>query len=268
VLTNVETDLGAEVATPGLTYTTGGNLWLRLQVAGTRPTTLRMRAWVDGQPEPSSWQVSVTDSEASLQTAAAVGLRAYLSGKATNTPVTVRFSSYSALAPSSVPSGTATATPSSRPANMLANGSFEATGPGWLSPWSFLTRSGAAGTIAQDTSTAEDGAASARITITHSSSEQYYVQLQQGGISLMAGGAYVLSFYAKASANRAIQIALQQVGSPYALHALQDEDLTTGWQHFLVTMPVNAADTNAGVEFNLAGATGQVWLDNVSLTSQ
>jgi len=31
---------------------------------------------------------------------------------------------------------------------------------------------------------------------------------------------------------------------------------------------VNAADANAAVEFNLAGTTGQVWLDNVSLTSQ
>jgi len=270
VLTNTETDLGSEVAVPGLTYIIGGNLWLRLQVAGANPTTLRMRAWADGQSEPSSWQVSVTDSEASLQTAGAVGLRAYLSGKATNAPVTISFSSYSALAVGSGPSVTPTPspTPSSSQTNMLANGSFEATGSSWLSPWSFLTRSGAAGTISQDTSTAADGVASAKITITQSNSEQYYVQLQQSGLSLTAGVTYVLSFYAKASANRAIQVALQQVGSPYALHVLQVENLTTGWQHFLVTVPVNAADPNAGVEFNLAGATGQVWLDNVSLTSQ
>ena len=268
VLTNAETDLGSEVAAPGLTYTAGGKLWLRLQVVGANPTTLRIMAWADGQPEPSNWQVSVADGESSLQATGAIGLRAYLGGKATNAPVTVSFSSYSAVAPGSGPSMTATPTPASGTANMLANGSFEATGPNWLSPWSFLARSGAAGTIAQDTSTAEDGAASARITITQANSQQYYVQLQQGGLSLMAGGTYVLSFYAKASANRAIQVALQQVGSPYALHALQDENLTTGWQRFLVTIPVNAADPNAAVEFNLAGATGQVWLDNVSLTPQ
>jgi len=315
--TDAVTDIGAEAPT-GVTYGPAMYVWARMQVTGTNPTTIRMKAWADGQPEPVAWNLTVTDSQPALQAPGSVGLEATLGSTVSNAPIQVSFDDLRVTdlqAPpcltatatatatgtptaitTGIPTATATGTPtatttgtptatatgtptatatgtptptaSSGSANMVANGSFEVTGPNWLSPWSFLTRSGAAGTIAQDTSTATDGAASARITITQSNSQQYYVQLQQGGLSLAAGSTYVLSFYAKAAATRAIQVALQQVGSPYTLHALQDENLTTGWQHFLVTIPVNAADANAAVEFNLAGTTGQVWLDNVSLTSQ
>ncbi|HEU5223299.1 MAG TPA: PKD domain-containing protein [Candidatus Lumbricidophila sp.] len=74
----------------GLTYTTGQQLNLRFQVFGTSPTTLRARVWSVGQPEPSTWLLSTTDSTAALQTAGNIGLIGYLSGSATN-PVTIAF---------------------------------------------------------------------------------------------------------------------------------------------------------------------------------
>jgi hypothetical protein len=82
------------VVVSGLTYAAGQQLMLRVQVFGTSPTTVRAKLWRTGQPEPSAWQASVTDSTAALQTSGTVGLRTYLSTAATITPVTVKFDNY------------------------------------------------------------------------------------------------------------------------------------------------------------------------------
>ncbi|WP_285113973.1 PKD domain-containing protein [Leifsonia sp. fls2-241-R2A-40a] len=92
LLANGTTLQAATVA--GLTYSAGQQLNLRVHVVGTSPTTLQAKLWSATQAEPAGWQVSVTDSTAGLQSAGSVGLRAYLSGTATNTPVTVRFDNY------------------------------------------------------------------------------------------------------------------------------------------------------------------------------
>lgn len=63
-----DTDTGIS-AGPGVT------VWLRLQVQGTAPTAVRARAWLDGTPEPTSWNVDTTDSTSALQVPGAVGIR-------------------------------------------------------------------------------------------------------------------------------------------------------------------------------------------------
>ena len=68
---------------PGLTYTAGTQLQLRLQVTGTSPTTLQAKVWPVGQPEPATWLSSVTDSTAALQTPGSVALQATLSASST-----------------------------------------------------------------------------------------------------------------------------------------------------------------------------------------
>jgi hypothetical protein len=50
--------------------------------------------WRDGATEPAAWLLTTTDSTATLQAAGSTALIAYLSGSATNTPVTVRFDDY------------------------------------------------------------------------------------------------------------------------------------------------------------------------------
>ncbi|MGH1523721.1 PKD domain-containing protein [Leifsonia sp. L25] len=82
----------------GLAYTPGMQLDLRVQVVGTSPTTLQAKVWAAAGTEPASWQVSLTDSTAALQTAGGVGLRAYLSGTATVSPITVKFADYQVVA--------------------------------------------------------------------------------------------------------------------------------------------------------------------------
>ncbi|HYN29943.1 MAG TPA: PKD domain-containing protein [Dermatophilaceae bacterium] len=83
-----EVSLAGEAVVPGLTLTANDRLLLRTQVTGSAPTTVRLRVWKAGTPEPSTWQRSATDSTPGLQVGGAIGLALYVSGGATNAPVT------------------------------------------------------------------------------------------------------------------------------------------------------------------------------------
>ena len=75
----------------GLTFASGNSLQFRVQVVGTSPTTIRAKVWKVGTTEPSTWQVSTTDSTAGLQTAGSIGLYSYLSRTATPTPSVISY---------------------------------------------------------------------------------------------------------------------------------------------------------------------------------
>jgi PKD repeat protein len=85
---------GGEVVVPGLTYTPGTTLNLRVQVFGTGTTTARARVWT-GATEPTTWQISRTDATAALQANGAVGLAAYRP-TANTTATAIRFSAFTA----------------------------------------------------------------------------------------------------------------------------------------------------------------------------
>lgn len=67
----------------GLTLTAGQQLRVRVQVQGTSPTVVRVKAWAAGSTEPAAWQYTTTDSTVGLQSAGAVRLQTYLSSSAT-----------------------------------------------------------------------------------------------------------------------------------------------------------------------------------------
>lgn len=94
IVGGVVTDLGAPIMVPNVTHVPGVPIWLRMQATGTNPTTIRVKAWNDGQTEPASWTYTITNSAAALQTAGAIGLRAYMSGSISNAPVQYTFSDY------------------------------------------------------------------------------------------------------------------------------------------------------------------------------
>ncbi len=79
--------LGPEKTAPGVRHVQDHFIRLRVQVSGTDPTTIRMKAWADGQSEPSAWQYQASDAAPALQQGGAVGVRAYLSKSASNAPV-------------------------------------------------------------------------------------------------------------------------------------------------------------------------------------
>ena len=82
VVSNAETSLGS-LTLPGVTYTPGAVLQVRLDVSGDTTATLRAKAWLQGIPEPADWSITRTDTTASLQAPGAVGLSTYLAGSAT-----------------------------------------------------------------------------------------------------------------------------------------------------------------------------------------
>ncbi len=81
VVNGIESSIGSEVAT-GLTHSAGAYIRVRFNVTGSNATSLKGRAWPDGQVEPTTWNVQVADSTLGLQVAGSVGLRAYQSGSA------------------------------------------------------------------------------------------------------------------------------------------------------------------------------------------
>jgi PKD repeat protein/aryl-phospho-beta-D-glucosidase BglC (GH1 family) len=74
---------------PGLTWTQGEKLRVRLRVSGTAPSALSARMWEDGTPEPTAWQVTASDSTTALQANGGVGVSTYLSASATQSPMVV-----------------------------------------------------------------------------------------------------------------------------------------------------------------------------------
>ncbi|WP_307796544.1 LamG-like jellyroll fold domain-containing protein [Actinomadura barringtoniae] len=94
--TNAETVVTAEQAVSGLTYAPGQKLRVRFQVTGGSPTTLKAKVWADGTTEPG-WQINGSDSTDGFQVAGGVGLRTYLAGNATNTPISLSVDNFSAI---------------------------------------------------------------------------------------------------------------------------------------------------------------------------
>ncbi|NEK85474.1 PKD domain-containing protein [Blastococcus saxobsidens] len=82
---------GGEQRVSGLTWKPGTTLATRVQVSGTGTTTVTASAWVAGEAEPATPQLTRTDTTGALQAAGSVGLAAYRPSSAT-APTAVRFS--------------------------------------------------------------------------------------------------------------------------------------------------------------------------------
>jgi len=156
-----------------------------------------------------------------------------------------------------------TPAPSGESSNLLRNGSFEASGSGWLAPWRFEA-SGIA-TIQRASDTQAKGAYCASITLTESSPADHAVQLRQGNIPLVAGETYAFVFWAKASTSRAIRPDILHGAHPWTSYFSQVVALTTVWQRYTLMFTSSQTDANGMVLFNVAGAPGVVWISDVSL---
>lgn len=81
-----ETLLGTEVLVSNLTYASGTYLWLKLAVSGTAPSSVKVKAWADAATEPTTWQVTRTDTTTALKAAGLPGVRASTAKSTTNGP--------------------------------------------------------------------------------------------------------------------------------------------------------------------------------------
>jgi hypothetical protein len=166
------------------------------------------------------------------------------------------------LLPTNTPTPTLTPTPTAI-LNLIQNGSFENTGSNWLAPWRF--QSSGRATIKQVNRTKVDGAYSTKVSITKSRSADSAVQLYQGNLPLTRGTTYTIVFWAKASASRSIRLAVDHGASPWSSYFSRSVNITQSWQQYTLTFTAPQTDSNGMLIFNLANATGYVWIDNVSL---
>jgi PKD repeat protein len=95
--TPIESFPGGEVIVPGLTYTVGQNLNVRVQVSGTGTTQIGASVWPAGGTEPATPSMVRSDTTAVLQAAGSVGLLVHRPS-GTTAATTVRFTSFSATA--------------------------------------------------------------------------------------------------------------------------------------------------------------------------
>ncbi len=79
--------VGNETEISRETHTADNWYWVRAQAEDISPTTLRLKVWRDGTPEPEAWDYEAFDSEDSLQAAGGVGVQSVTHSQANNTPV-------------------------------------------------------------------------------------------------------------------------------------------------------------------------------------
>ena len=89
VVNGAETIIQSGPTVPGVSWTQGKKVRVRLRVSGTAPTALAARIWEDGAPEPTAWNVVANDSTPSLQANGGLGISTYLSSSATQSPMTI-----------------------------------------------------------------------------------------------------------------------------------------------------------------------------------
>lgn len=126
--------------------------------------------------------------------------------------------------------------------------------------WTFAAGLPAAATLTRDTGTSASGGASARVRVTAAGDFDWRVTMNTAGtIPVSIGLTYTATFWARASSPRALPVILS-VGGIAA--AGRNVNLTPSWQRFQVMLIPNRQG-NGKVSFFLAGATGDVWLDDV-----
>jgi len=135
-----------------------------------------------------------------------------------------------------------------------------------LGGWSLCTCDGAfAASLNRDKGIVAVSAASARIDVKRATpSVPWNVEFYHPGLSVVAGTAYTLSFWARTRAGRPIDVAIQQMVAPWTARADRSYSIDTTWRRYTLTFTSTISEDKLKVQFNLAAATGSVWLDGVS----
>ncbi|MFT3860689.1 PKD domain-containing protein [Micropruina sp.] len=142
VVSGTETTIASTSLGSAYNFAVGSTIQLRVQAVGTSPATVQAKAWKTTQTEPSTWQVSGTDSTSVLQAAGGVGVQTYLSGTSTNVPIIVSFDDFLATGPggsaSNVsPTASFTSSVSSLSVSFDASGSSDSDGSVASYAWDF-----------------------------------------------------------------------------------------------------------------------------------
>ncbi|MET0736370.1 MAG: PKD domain-containing protein [Microbacterium sp.] len=138
------------------TWTPGQPVNVRLSVRGTSPTALAAKMWTVGAPEPTSWQVSATDTLAELQAAGALTLKSAVSSSSTVPTTRLSWDAYRVVTGNTPPSNAApvariTSSASGLTANVSGTTSTDSDGTIQSYSWTFGDGSTATGPTASRT---------------------------------------------------------------------------------------------------------------------
>jgi hypothetical protein len=145
--------------------------------------------------------------------------------------------------------------------NKALNGEFD----GGTRDWNLTTyATGASATMQIDSSSIISGRNSCVATISQVTGTNWHIELWQP-ITIYPKRKYKITFKAKASSSKTIDLALQKAASPYTTYLDKVHTLTTSVQTFTDSVSINATD-QAKIEFYLGSSgTVQVWIDSVSI---
>ena len=90
----------------------------------------------------------------------------------------------------------------------------------------------------------------------------WHIQLLQSGFTINSDSTYRLSFKAKSSRNRSMDIVIQRNRTPWTVYYSTTVNLTTSGQSFTLPFYSSTNDT-VQLTFNLGMDTGRVWIDDV-----
>jgi hypothetical protein len=141
------------------------------------------------------------------------------------------------------------------------NGEFDNGTQSWqLSTYA----AGASATLQIDSNSVVSGRYSAKINISQVTGTSWHIQLWQW-LPIHRGCQYTITYKAKASSSKTIDLSIQQAASPYTVYLNKTHTLTTKVQTFTDKVSITKTD-QAKLEFYIGSAgTVQLWIDSVSI---
>jgi hypothetical protein len=118
----------------------------------------------------------------------------------------------------------------------------------------------------RDTATTAQGDGALRLDINASQGAAWFASASISPVGIVAGDYYVLSFWARADRQRALDAVVQQSVDPWAEELwLGVAHLAPGWRYFRLAARAQKSDEAATLVFRAGETTGSVWLDEVAL---
>lgn len=144
---------------------------------------------------------------------------------------------------------------------MIANREFNNGSTGWN--FGLNTSGGANATFNVDNTSQVSGTNSARVVVSSIGTEIWHVQLEHPNINIVAGKRYEISFQAKASTNTNMVFNIDDADPAYNTSLFATAALTTTTKTFNYSFVAQYGDVNSRISFNLGGAVGTYYIDNV-----
>jgi Carbohydrate binding domain len=150
--------------------------------------------------------------------------------------------------------------------NQLVNSSFESG----LSSWLFSVSSDgvAAANAYVESTTFQDGVASAHVNVSSADTAAYRIVLEQDNLALTAGTEYQVDFWAKSDVYFPLHL-IMQGGKPLFANYGMSTTLTlgSGWNHYTISFIASNTASDGRLEFQFGCYPGNVWIDNVRFST-